>query len=381
MSQASQDKEYPDYYKDPGVLHVMYPTEVPYAERKKIYPYQILGSYSVAGSDIKGMPPLTTNGMAPGRASTGVFKLYIAYAAASDFARYHPTIKVIADVDGPAEEVELVTRAQRVMHPGDALVPVGLPASYIDNECCYLEVYLDTDQKMAYLHRDDIVSALKKMGLHVFMGTRGQVRFPVEKDGEEVWERMGKETMTDLLNFTVKPCGTAVENFKWRRFLDVRAHKLANGTPFHCKFRIGGPGSDKLCASKNGCHQLLTACVCDNESQGSTSAAPRTNAREAAETRRDRANETQSSFAAKFRRKDQTECLDFAQNGVGYCNRGNNCGYMHVGTEADWATITCGLAKKPSGACTAAPHCMYAGCVNITMDYRRRKAEKAAMEE
>ena len=370
---AEDRSEYPSFYDDPGVLRVMYPTEVPYASRKKIYPYQVLGSYTVAGQDIKGMPPLSTNGMAPGRASTGQFSLYITYEAAADFARYHPTLTVTADVDAPPEDVELITRAFRVMRPGDVHVPMTLPASYIDDECGYLEIFLDSDQKMTYLHRDDFASTFKKMGLHVFIGSRGQVRFPVDKDGEIVWERMGKETMTDQLNFTVKPCGVSMADYKWRQFLDVRANKVGGGAPFHCKFKIGGAGSDKLCAGKNGCHKLLADCVCDTTSEGSTSA-PRTNAREAANQRRTRAEEAQSSFAAKFRKKEQTECLDFCENGIGHCNRGNKCGYMHVGTEADWATITCGLAKRPSGACTAAPHCMYAGCIEITMDYRRKKA-------
>ena len=224
MSQTPSiaEDEYPPYYKSPGVLRVMYPSEVPRPDRRKVYPYQVLGAYTVASSDIKGMPPLTTNGMAPGIPSIGIFSLYICFEAAKDFARYHPTLTVTADVESPSAEVELVTRAYRVMHPSDALVPLGLPASYIDEECGYIEVYLDSDQKMAFLHRDDFIPALKKMGLHVFLGSRGQIKYPVDKpDGSIDWAPMGKETMTDKLNFTIKPCGLSMGNYKWRQFLDI----------------------------------------------------------------------------------------------------------------------------------------------------------------
>ena len=53
--------------------------------------------------------------------------------------------------------------------------------------------------------------------------------------------------------------------------------------------------------------------------------------------------------------------------------------YMHVGTDADWATIECGLRKKANGNCIAAPHCIYKGCVEVTEDYYARMAAKRSM--
>ena len=47
-----------------------------------------------------------------------------------------------------------------------------------------------------------------------------------------------------------------------------------------------------------------------------------------------------------------------------------------MGDQAAWATIVCGLPKKASGACSAYPHCMYMGCVEITNERDERRANE-----
>ena len=120
------------------------------------------------------------------------------------------------------------------------------------------------------------------------------------------------------------------------------------------------------------------ACICSKEAP-STSAAGQPSGREQAAKRKAVADSALSSFAARYRTKAQTPCPDLEVDGKGYCNRGRNCGYMHVGTDEAWATIECGLRKKANGNCIAAPHCIYKGCVEVTKDYYARMAAKRSM--
>ena len=112
---------------------------------------------------------------------------------------------------------------------------------------------------MSFVHRKDIASVLKKIGCHIFIAHRGQIQYPMEEQGEVKWVPMGVPLMTNHINFTVKPVGVSMANFRWPPLLEVHARTHGGGEVFHIKYRIGGPGTEALCGGRMGCKKPIQA--------------------------------------------------------------------------------------------------------------------------
>jgi hypothetical protein len=211
------------------------------------------------------------------------------------------------------------------------------------------------------------------MNLHTFMCSRSQLTM---KTGEGERIKLGQEFRSDRVTVTVKPIGSSMDKYKWRRQLEVKTKE--GGYPFFINFRIGGRGSDRLCSAKDGCHLPLADCVCEAERKEKEQQAGEKRARQsaaaAAEQRRARAFAGQSAFAAKYAKKHQTPCEWMDQ---GMCSLGFRCGFIHVGDEADWRQISCRVDRNQSGTCAAHPWCIYKECAEAQAEYRRHKAEQA----
>ena len=256
--------------------------------------------------------------------------------------------------DTAGATVTMTVRAFKVMRPDEVERPMDLPTSFIDEECGYVDVYLADDQQMTFVHTKDVENTLKKINLHVFRSVRVQLKCDGDDD-EKI--SMGANMRTDHLNYTVKPVGGSLASFKWPRFLGVKTKK--GGFLFHVPYSLGGKGSEKICSRKRGCKRLLKECVCDTESEASSSHNDTGPTHPSAERKR-RATDARAAFVAKNARKGQVPCPHFInEDGLGMCVRGHRCGMMHEGDEASWASIKCGLPLKKSGFCDAHPNCIY----------------------
>ena len=186
------------------------------------------------------------------------------------------------------------------------------------------------------------------------------MKMPTRNDkDEEVWLPMGPEARTNKLNFTIKPVGVAMGNYKWRRMLEVRS-KAADGAAFTLNYKLGGPGTEAICAGRGGCKKPLNECKCDEESRESNP--PPKRAREAYEDRVDKRERGQGAFFERYALKEQKRCPHFLVEGVGRCVRGSRCGMIHAGDAAAWFLIPCDVARLPGGRCKAKGNCIYKNC-------------------
>ncbi|MDC0525513.1 reverse transcriptase domain-containing protein [bacterium] len=362
----------PLFENEPGALRFYYPSDMEYADRKKIDNYQIIGTYHMEAVTLIAigveMPPMPTHGVMPHGATVGPYIIFFPYTQCKAFAERIKTVEAEA-TDGSL--VTLHVGARKIIDPAEitSSVPLTLPASFLDTSCGFLEIYLE-EQPMAFLHTDDIVAHVKSMNIHVFKKLRGQSKM---KDGDE-WIPMGPEARTNLINMDIKPVNNSIANFDWPAVLEVQQGERV----FFIPYRLGGPGSELFCSSRKGCKRLLSGGACttarcpENPSAeaaptgGKERARPRPQpAAEAAEKRQARSEQGMSAFMAKFATQAQTPCPWLAE---GVCVRGLRCKYLHAGDAAAWATITCKLKRSRGGVgvCAAHPHCIYKQCHEIS---------------
>lgn len=350
-----------DFDSDPGMLKLSYPRDTPRESRPKLSPLAVAGGYTAAAVGVEGVPPMQTDGINPPNASRGPFTLYMPYSACVRFCDSVTEISVEAE---PGEDqrggtVQLVPAAFKVFAAEQVNRPMDLPDSFLDSDCAWVQVFLPNGADFTFVHTDDVKKALLTAGCHTYKSARKQLTMDTE-DGKV---RLGKEFRTGLINVTCKPIGADVATFGWPKLLEGVTQK--GGHHFALKYKLGGPGTDRLCADELGCKMPKNRCKCAGEGSSMEPRVGERRPREEAETRATQSTSAQSAFLASYvptAKKHQVPCPHLFKNGRGMCISGSKCGYMHVGDAEEWAQIPCGRPRTSSGACDAWPNCVYKGC-------------------
>ena len=155
---------------------------------------------------------------------------------------------------------------------------------------------------------------------------------------------------------------------------------------FYLPYRLGGPGSEKLCSSRKGCKKKLLQGQCKNKdcplNQDKEGGSERSRGKrrmsegEAATKRRATVEAAQARLHATWLPKEEMVCPHFFS---GKCFRGLRCSHKHPGTRSDWAQISCRnpRSRDGTGVCMAHPHCMYKECY-LTSEAARNACERVS---
>ena len=359
----TRPKTYGTFEEDPGMLRLHYAEGTPRERRFKLQPLHVAGGYTALAASIEGVPAVQTDGINPPYPARGSFTLYMPYAAAVNFcnAVTQVEVEVVGDEEQQDGTAILVPRATKVFAATQVSAPMDLPPSFIDEECAWVEIRLDDGPEFTYVHTEDVKIALMEAGCHTYKAARKQISMDTP-DGPI---KLGPEFRTSLINVTCKPIGKAVKDFAWPAIIEGVTKKA--GYSFRLKYRLGGPGTERLHSGKLGCKRPLSDCSCvEPEEQAQGSNAARKRPVQMADDRRAKAAAGQSAFLSRyvpdFAKKGQIPCPHLLRDRKGYCQPGSKCNYMHAGSPEDWANISCGRPRTSSGACDAWPNCIYKGC-------------------
>jgi hypothetical protein len=352
--------------------------------RREIAAHFVVGAYYDAAIALDFlMPAIPQAGVGTGVGKFGPWDFYMHVLCAQAFADAYKTLEVD---EFSILDVSIVLAMERDHLPSNVTTSGMAITPYLEQHGGFMEIQYPAGVAFKVVHKNDIIAVLKKSGINVFRGARTQVR--MEGPDGETSIPMGKGTMTDRLNLTVKPMHTDFALFAWPPTLWI--HNEPTGRHFQFKYRLGGESAANLHSGYDGCKGPLEGCppncsISGHTPKGQPSEEQKSKrsseAAHEARKRQDRGVQGVELFLASRAKKSEIACKHMP---MGKCISGAKCGFLHTGgnehrdgrLNSTWESIQCANDRHASGWCHAAPFCIFTPCAE-----RQRKATQAKLDE